>query len=161
MAGRRDENVITQVADWFGQRLPAGWTSRRPEIDLDRDEIVVLLPLPDDVQPGEFRERTRDQRIALARQAEESFGRKVSWGTLGAGSRQLFTNVRAPITTQLALPERRVLDTLVAGGVAASRSDAVAWCIRQVGRHEADWLADLHDAAAHDPGGRAEPPTQF
>jgi hypothetical protein len=161
MAGRREGELTSRVADWFGQRIPAAWTSRPAVVDLDRDEILVLLPLADDVSPGEFRQRTRDQRIALARTAEETFGRKVSWGTLGPGARHLFTTVRTPVTSQLALPERRVLDTLVAAGVAADRADAVAWCVRQVGRHEADWLGDLDDGARSAPGTTAEPPTQF
>jgi hypothetical protein len=161
MTERREDDLTARVAEWFGQRLPAAWTTGRAEIDVDRDEILVLLPLPDDVAPGEFRERTRDQRITLARGAEERFGRKVSWGTVGEGARQVFTNVRAPVSAQLALPERRVLDTLVAAGVAANRSDAVAWCVHLVGRHEADWLGDLRDAIAHGPAARAEPPTRF
>jgi len=39
--------------------------------------------------------------------------------------------------TRLRLPERSVLDTLVAAGVARSRADALAWCVRLVGKHEA------------------------
>jgi argininosuccinate lyase len=30
--------------------------------------------------------------------------------------------------------------------VARSRSDALAWCVRLVGRHEADWIAELRSA---------------
>jgi hypothetical protein len=161
MTDRRHDDLLGRVADWFEQRLPGGWTNGPAQIDLDRDEIMVLLPLGDDDDPAAFRERTRDQRIALARSAEEQFGRKVSWGTVTPGARHVFTNVRTPITTPLALTERRVLDTLVAGGVAASRSDAVAWCIRAVGRHEADWLSDLHEAALAPDSTPAERPTQF
>jgi hypothetical protein len=41
-----------------------------------------------------------------------------------------------------------VLDTLVAGGVARSRADALAWCVRLVGRNSEEWLAGLRDALA-------------
>jgi hypothetical protein len=44
------------------------------------------------------------------------------------------------------MPERAILDTLVAGGVARSRSDALAWCVRLVGMHQADWIDKLREA---------------
>jgi hypothetical protein len=50
------------------------------------------------------------------------------------------------VMTRLRQPERRVLDTLVEGGVARSRSDALAWCVRLVGQHEDSWLAELRTA---------------
>ena len=48
--------------------------------------------------------------------------------------------------TRLRQPQRLVLDTLVDAGVARSRSDALAWCVRLVGQHEEDWLTELRDA---------------
>ena len=48
--------------------------------------------------------------------------------------------------TRLRQPQRQVLDTLVESGVARSRADALAWCVRLVGQHEEDWLAELRDA---------------
>ena len=42
--------------------------------------------------------------------------------------------------------ERRVLDTLIAAGVARSRSEALAWCVRLVGDNQEEWLADLREA---------------
>ena len=48
--------------------------------------------------------------------------------------------------TRLRQPERRVLDTLVDAGVARSRSEALAWCVRLVGEHSDDWLARLREA---------------
>ena len=50
--------------------------------------------------------------------------------------------------TRLRQPNRLVLDTLVDAGVARSRSEALAWCVRLVGQHEEDWLAELRDAMA-------------
>ena len=51
-----------------------------------------------------------------------------------------------PVMTRLRQSERRVLDTLVDAGVARSRSDALAWCVRLVGEHEDSWLSDLREA---------------
>jgi hypothetical protein len=161
MVTQSHDEQSKRVADWFAERLPGGWSSGPARVDVDRDEILVLIPLPEGDRPGEFRQRTRAERIALARSAEETFGRKVSWGTLADGARSVFTNIRTGVTAELALTERRVLDSLVAGGVASNRSDAVAWCIRLVGRHEADWLQDLDDAAASTRGVPAEQPTEF
>ena len=48
--------------------------------------------------------------------------------------------------TRLRQSERQVLDTLVAANVARSRSDALAWCVRLVGRNTDEWLANLRTA---------------
>ena len=48
--------------------------------------------------------------------------------------------------TRLRQPERQVLDTLVDAGVARSRSEALAWCVKLVGRHTEDWLGELRSA---------------
>ena len=45
------------------------------------------------------------------------------------------------------MEERQVLDTLIEGGVARSRSEALAWCVRLVAQHEADWIAELREAS--------------
>ena len=39
-----------------------------------------------------------------------------------------------------------MLDTLVAAGVARSRADALAWCVRLVGTNEEKWIASLREA---------------
>jgi Arc/MetJ-type ribon-helix-helix transcriptional regulator len=39
-----------------------------------------------------------------------------------------------------------VLDTLVAAGVARSRSEALAWCVRLVGTNQEAWIAKLREA---------------
>ncbi len=93
-----------------------------------------------------FREETRQVRIAIAREAELLFGRKVSWGVACEGLKVMFTTLSVPVMTRLRQPERRVLDTLVDAGVARSRSDALAWCVRLVGEHEDSWLAGLREA---------------
>ena len=148
------------IAAWFTARLPDEWrASGPPEVTVDREEIVVLLPIatPDVDDPATeaaaidgrvagFREETRDRRISIALEAEAKFQRKVSWGVRCGERALLFTHVAAPAMTRLRQPERLVLDTLVAGGVARSRSDALAWCVRLVGQHTGDWLEELRTA---------------
>jgi hypothetical protein len=142
--------------------MPSDWFSEVPEVTLDREEVTVIGVLPDPQIPAEatdaerataadgrsrrFREETREQRIEIAREAEHKFGRKVSWGVVCEGRKIMFTTFSVPVMTRLRQPERLVLDTLVDAGVARSRSDALAWCVRLVGEHEDSWLSDLRDA---------------
>jgi len=105
-----------------------------------------------------YREETRDVRIEIAREAEHSFGRKVSWGVVCDNYKVMFTTLSIPVMTRLRQSERRVLDTLVDAGVARSRSDALAWCVRLVGEHEDSWLSDLREALRHVEQVRAEGP---
>jgi hypothetical protein len=58
----------------------------------------------------------------------------------------MFTTLSVPVMTRLRQPERQVLDTLVEAGVARSRSDALAWCVRLVGKNTESWLGELRDA---------------
>ena len=141
---------------WLTGRLPDGWFTATPEVTVDRDEIVVVGPLsPPEGADGEaaasgriarFREETRERRIEIAREAEARYGRTVSWGARVDDLVELFTTASVPVMTRLRQPERRVLDTLVSSGVARSRSDALAWCVRLVGRNEEEWIASLRDA---------------
>jgi hypothetical protein len=105
-----------------------------------------------------FREETRDARIGLAREAEIRFDRKVSWGVVSEGRKVMFTTLSVQVMTRLRQAERRVLDTLVEAGVARSRSDALAWCVRLVGEHEDSWLSALRDALRQVEQVRAEGP---
>jgi hypothetical protein len=95
-----------------------------------------------------FREETRDHRIAIAREAEHRFGRKVAWGVESGGTEQVFTSLAIPVMTRLRQSERLVLDTLVEAGVARSRAHGLAWCVRLVGDNAATWLTDLRSAMA-------------
>jgi hypothetical protein len=105
-----------------------------------------------------FREETREARIGIAQEAELLFGRKVSWGVVSEGRKVMFTTLSVPVMTRLRQGERRVLDTLVDAGVARSRSDALAWCVRLVGEHEDSWLTALRDALRQVEQVRAEGP---
>jgi hypothetical protein len=156
-----DVDITRQVADWLASRLPADWFEEDPQVLVDRDEIVIVGPLACSVPTGadspelaekgrivDFRAESRDQRIALAAEAEALFDRKVSW-VAGCGHTTLpFTTLSLPVMTRLGFEERRVLDTLVAAGVAGSRSEALAWCVRTAGEDQAEWLAELRDALA-------------
>ena len=145
------------VAEWFAGRLP-DWFEGEPQVLVDREEITVVGTLPAEgagAETGEqwaagrisrFREQTRDERMRIAREAERRFGRKVAWGAEAGGTREVFANLAVPVMTRLRQPERRVLDTLVDSGVARSRSEALAWCVRLVGRHTEDWLVELRTA---------------
>ncbi|MFG2076638.1 hypothetical protein [Nonomuraea maritima] len=152
-----------EVRGWFTGRLPEEWFTGAPAIVRDREEIAVVGTLPDppsDVSEPEraalvegiaarFREETRERRIEIAREAEHRFRRKVSWGITCGGTTVMFTTLSVPVMTRLRQAERQVLDTLVAAGVARSRSDALAWCVRLVGKNTDAWLADLRDALQH------------
>jgi len=61
--------------------------------------------------------------------------------------------------TRLRMRERRTLDTLVSAGVARSRSDALAWCVRLVRDHEGEWIDQLRDALVAVEEARATGPT--
>jgi hypothetical protein len=143
-----------EIGAWMVGRIPEGWFSGPPTVDCDADEILVLGPLDAPDGHGEsaparvhrFREATREQRMRIAHEAERRFGRKVSWGVTVGGERLPFTTLSIPVMTRLRLTERQVLDTLVGAGVARSRSDALAWCVRLVARHESEWIAELREA---------------
>jgi hypothetical protein len=152
------DELKDRLTAWFTERLPGDWLSAPVEIDVDREEALVVLPLSDHYDAGGFRDATRGERIQLAQQAEEAFGVKISWGTTKDGRRRLYTTVRTAVAVPLAMKERQILDSLVAAGVATDRTEAVAWCVRLVGHHESDWLRDLRDAVAAAPPGRRDRP---
>jgi hypothetical protein len=147
------------IAEFFAGKIPSTWFAGPVVLESDEDEILCVGPLPPGRTAREFREATRAERMAIAEEAEARLERKVSWGVDQGGETTLFTTLTTPTMTRLRLRERRVLDTLVDAGVARSRSDALAWCVRLVGRHEGEWLADLRDALVGVERIRAEGPT--
>jgi hypothetical protein len=171
---------IQDVQSWFVGRVPDGWFGEAPRITADRDEIMVVgvLAVPElaarDVDAGAdhdraevacrariagFREDTRDQRMRIADEAELLWGRKVSWGAACGSVEQYFTTQSSPVMTRLRMPERAVLDTLIDAGVARSRSEALAWCVRLVGRHQGEWIDQLRDAMGKVEQVRADGPS--
>ena len=164
-----------QVRGWFAGRMPGEWFTGPAEIVVDREEITILgaLPGPEETDEGatdaaraaaaegrikRFREETRARRIEIAREAEHRFRRKVAWGARCADRSEMFTTLSVPVMTRLRQSERRVLDTLVDAGVARSRSDALAWCVRLTGEHADAWLAELRDALRRVEDVRAQGP---
>ncbi|KRE58589.1 hypothetical protein [Phycicoccus sp. Soil748] len=154
----------TTAEAWLAGRLPTDWFTGPVEVTRDRDELLVVgtLAAPeldsDDQTEREiaargriasFREDTRERRIEIARELEHLSGRKVSWGVRIGDTEVLFTHLAAPVMTRLRQPERKVLDTLVEAGVARSRSEALAWCVRLVGEKSDSWLAELRQAMEH------------
>jgi hypothetical protein len=165
---------IEKIRGWLTGRLPQDWFEGAPEVLLDREEITVVgtLAAPATVEGSsdaeqaaavsgrikEFRERTRDQRISIARELEHRTGRKLAWGVQVGDRRELFTTLSIPVMTRLRQPERLVLDTLVDAGVARSRSEALAWCVKLVGKNADGWLGDLREAMEQVSKVRAEGP---
>jgi hypothetical protein len=160
--GRSEPPAADDAPAWIAGAVPDDWFTGRPTITIDRDEITIVGQLPEpqlgdgtsdaEKAAGEagriasFREATRDRRIGIAQQLEHRYRRKVAWGAVCGGTNELFTTLAAPTMTRLRQPERQVLDTLVDAGVARSRSDALAWCVRLVGEHADDWLGQLREA---------------
>jgi hypothetical protein len=154
-----------RIRGWLAGRLPDEWFAGPVELTTDRDEITVigLLATPqvgdtvsvversaaESGRIKEFRERTREHRIRIARELEHATGQKVAWGARCGESRETFTTQSVPVMTRLRQSERQVLDTLVESGVARTRSEALAWCVKLVGRNAEAWLGDLREAMAH------------
>jgi hypothetical protein len=147
--------VKEHLRAWFQERVPASWFEGDLRVDADRDEILVVGTLPDvgattEAERAErvvkFREETREKRIAVAREGERRFRRKVSWGVRIGDEEALFTSLSIPVMTRLRLTDRAVLDTLVEAGVARSRSHALAWCVRLVGKNQEEWIKELRSA---------------
>jgi len=150
------------IGAWFAGRVPGTWFSESPIISIDSDEIQVVgkLAAPqlpdgageDEVRVAEqarisgFREETRGARIRIADEAQPAFRRAVSWGAECGNSRILFTTAGVPVMTRLRMDDRRALDTLIDAGVSRSRSEALAWCVRLVAQHEAEWIRELREA---------------
>lgn len=159
MSANIDES---QVIAWFTGRLPDDWFTAAPEITIDREEILVVGEVREPELPKDgddaaastarlarikrFREETREQRMRIADEAERRTGRKVAWGARCGDERVIFTSISVPVMTRLRMADRQVLDTLVGAGVARSRSDALAWCVRLVRDHQGEWIQQLRDA---------------
>ncbi|MAU84068.1 hypothetical protein VX037_06875 [Gordonia sp. Z-3] len=155
-------DTAAEVSGWLAGRLPDELFVGAPEVSVDREEITIVgtIAAPDTESGADpatvaqaeagriarFRETTRDQRIEVAREAEHRFDRKVAWGVRCGESAQLFTHLAVPVMTRLRQPQRQVLDTLVSAGVARSRADALAWCVKLVGQHTDSWLTELRTA---------------
>jgi hypothetical protein len=152
------------IGAWFAGRVPEGWFEEGLDVTIDADEILVvgtLHPprLAEDAGDDErrvaeqsritgFREESRTVRMQIAEAAQPAFGRTVSWGARCGETTASFTTAGVPVMTRLRMADRQVLDTLIESGVARSRSEALAWCVRLVSDHEGDWIRELREAVS-------------
>lgn len=134
---------MSDPVTFFREAVPAEWFEKPVEVTVDRDEILVAGCLAPHVDVVQFRERSRPHRIRIAEEAETRFLRKVSWAIRQGDAEIRFTTVSVPVMTRLRIDERTVLDALIDGGIARTRSEALAWCVRLVGQHQRDWLDEL------------------
>ncbi len=143
-----------KITHWLTGRLPDDWFEGFT-VTIDREEIMIIGTIAAPDADGSaaaagriqrFREDTREQRMEIARELQADGKRKVAWGVTCGDRTELFTRLAVPVMTRLTQPDRQVLDLLVESGAARSRSEALAWCVRLVRQHEAEWLSDL-DAA--------------
>ena len=157
LAGAEEE-----IRNWYPGRTREDLFAESPRIDVDREEVLIVGRIPEPDYPKgapaatksaarlesirRFREETRAQRIEAALEMEHLFRRKVSWGAECGDVRRLFTTLSVPVMTRLRKAERAVLDVLVDAGVARSRSEALAWCVRLVGENQEKWLKNLKKA---------------
>lgn len=148
-----------ELRAWFAGSLPDDWFTDPVSVEFDRDEIIVTgslaspkladgddATLAAEARIATFREDTREQRISVAQRAEHQFQRSVSWAVTCVDVDRVFTRASVPVMTRLQLEDRQVLDTLIDAGVARSRSEAMAWCVRLVAENEAGWIDELRDA---------------
>jgi hypothetical protein len=155
---------ISELQAWVDERVPASLLSGPPEITVYEDEVLVLLPIatagletaPDGAERREAerrliaqrREETRPWRMKLARELQSRLNRAVAWGMRAGESETLFTTRSVPVMTRLGRVERDVLDTLVAAGVADTRSAALAYAVRAFAAEHAEWLDEVREAIA-------------
>ncbi|HUG30202.1 MAG TPA: hypothetical protein VMQ65_06810 [Candidatus Limnocylindria bacterium] len=156
------EIALDELRGWFAGRIPDDWFTGPVEVTADREEILVIGDLAAvkaakgagdaekaaarESRVDAFREDTRPARMHIAEEAQRRFRRHVSWGVRLGGEVEHFTTAAVPVMTRLRMRERAVLDTLVDAGVARSRSEALAWCVRLVGDNEGAWIEKLRDA---------------
>jgi hypothetical protein len=153
-----------ELQHWLQERAPANLLAAPPEIAIYDDEVVIVLPIvaaePNDALPEEEqraaeraliarrREETRPWRMKQARELQAKLGRAVAWGMRAGASEALFSTRSVPVMTRLGRTERDVLDTLVAAGVADTRSAALAYAVRAFAAEHTDWLDEVRAAIA-------------
>jgi hypothetical protein len=153
---------LQKIDELVSPMIPGGWFEGPPRLTVDDDEILIVGALdaggPGDGSPEAFREATRAARIEIADRVQPVTGRSVAWGVTTEDTTTVFTSLGVPVMTRLRIGEREVLDTLLAAGVARSRSEALAWCVRFVGQKEAGWLDELRTSIERVSRVRAEGP---
>jgi hypothetical protein len=152
----------TDPHHWLIERLPAELRAEPPEITLYDDEAIVMLTLIlpaghaalageqraaiEQQQIAQLRVESRPLRIRLARELQEHLGVPVAWGARCGATERLFTTRTAPVMTRLGRAERDLLDTLVAAGIAETRSAALGYIVRAFAAEHAEWLREARAA---------------
>ncbi len=151
---------IEDLQRWLQSRLPAALLAQPPQITLYPDEVLIILhldaPAPDTNEElqrqneqaliAQQREASRPLRMQIAAEIERMLRLSVAWGMRAGSTEQIFTTRTTPVMTRLGRAERDVLDTLVAAGVAETRSSALAYTVRAFAAEHADWLAEVRQA---------------
>lgn len=144
-----------EIQTWLAEQLPHELTAAPPEVRLYDDELVVTLqvapPAADNGDEGELeqrliarlRETSRPLRMQLARDLQHRLHVPVAWGMRCGATETIFTSRTVPVMTRLNRREREVLDTLVAAGVAETRSAALAYTVRAFAEAHGEWLDEV------------------
>lgn len=148
------------LQSWLEQQLPPALKHQPPEVRRYDDELVLVLHVapPDAADDdhgeasqaliGRLRTETRALRMQIAGELERTLGVPVAWGMRVGAAETLFTTRTTPVMTRLGRAEREVLDTLVAAGVADTRSSALAFTVRAFAAEHGAWLAEVREAIA-------------
>ncbi len=146
-----------QVREWLNEHLKALYPEP-VEASVSDDELLLMGRLAVEEEIGEeearrrirtHREESRTQRMESAQEMERLTGLAVAWGVRCGQVTAYFTSRRVPVMTRLGRAERDVLDTLISGGVARNRSQAVNWAIQSFARGRRDWLRQLREAESN------------
>jgi hypothetical protein len=144
-----------ELEGWLLARLPAELAASAPQLQAYDDELVIMLTVAGDESAGEgaarariaeLREASRPLRMQLARELQGALRRSVAWGMRLGAAEELFTTRSMPVMTRLNRSERDVLDTLVAAGVADTRSAALAYTVRAFSIAHGEWLTEVRTA---------------
>lgn len=141
---------------WLLARLPADLVASAPQLLTYDDELVIMLLVAAGAEGlgeaaahgriAELREASRPLRVQLARELQAVLRRPIAWGMRLGEAEELFTTRSTPVMTRLNRNERDVLDTLVAAGVADTRSAALAYVVRAFAIAHGEWLAEVRQA---------------
>lgn len=152
-----------ELEAWLGGQLPPELLGGAPQVSIYDDELIVMLqpqsPAPLSADEDErrsqeqawieqLRAESRPLRMKLAEAIQSRVKRPVAWGMRVGASEALFTARTVPVMTRLDRRERDVLDTLVAAGVAETRSAALAYCVRVFASEHDDWLQEIRAVVA-------------
>ena len=152
------------VVAWFAGRLPDEWTAAgEPELTVDREEVTVVITIAEPELADDADGPTRAEAVAgasagsartpRATHRDRPRGRapvrtKGCVGRAGRRPDRAVHSSRRPGHDPVASARTTCARHPRRAGVARSRADALAWCVRLVGQHTDDWLAKSRAAIA-------------